>query len=371
MEDVLELTKKLVSIPSTIGNTHEIEGFVVDSLSKVKEAEASLLPVKGIGNNVVVSVIHDTSWPTILFNGHLDTVEVCKGWERDPFKPETQGDSLYGLGSADMKSGVAIAMLAFEHLAGLGCVNVRFAGSVDEEGDSAGAFALLDSGISADLCLIPEPSGGKVMMGCRGRVVFEAEVRGTSAHGSRPGDGVNAINEASRLVSELDNVPLIKHPQLGTGSVCVLEMTGGTRTLSVPDTCWMKIDRHYVTGETKDSMLADIRNAAAKLGSRASFDISYWKQRPTPFLDPYITENEGLVRRFAEAVGGESSYGKSVGDYNAFAKVMPTAVYGPMGTNWHAPDEHVSIRSIEECMAGYMRFADSLADNKPFIAPQH
>jgi succinyl-diaminopimelate desuccinylase len=270
-----------------------------------------------------------------------------------------------------MKSGVAIAMVMFKELARSECVNAMFAGSVDEEGNSAGAFALLDSGVSGDICIIPEPSGGKVMMGCRGRVVFEANVRGTSAHGSRPGEGVNAINEAARFVTELENIPLLMHPQLGPGSVCVLEMSGGTRTLSVPDTCWLKVDRHYVPGETKESMLGDMLSVAGRLGSEAEFEISLWRQRPTPFLEPFITENEGLVDLFTKAVGEDFTYGKSVGDYNAFAKVMPTVVYGPVGANWHSPDEHVSISSIARCLDGYRRFAGSIADNKPFIAPRH
>ncbi len=371
MEETMELAKKLISTPSTLGDTASIEGFALDWLSRVKGAEASLMPVSGIGNNVVAKVVHGPGYPTVLLNGHLDTVEVCGGWTRDPFKPAIEGDSFFGLGSADMKSGVAIAMVMFKELARAGCINTVFAGSVDEEGNSAGTFALLDSGVSGDICIIPEPSGGKVMLGCRGRVVFEANVRGTSAHGSRPGEGVNAINEAAGFVRELEHIPLVMHPQLGQGSVCVLEISGGTRTLSVPDRCWLKIDRHYVPGETKESMLGDMRAAAARLGSGAIIEISLWKKRPTPFLEPYITQNGGLVRLFTEAVGSPFSYGKSVGDYNAFAKFMPTAVYGPLGTNWHAPDEHVSVSSITECLDGYRRFVASLVNNKPFIAPRH
>jgi len=337
-------------------------------LENVKGADVELQPVKGIGNNVIAKVIHDINFPTILFNGHLDTVEVCKGWTKEPFSPVVEGDKLYGLGSADMKSGLAIGMHVFRELAGLGQVNVIFAGSVDEEGDSAGAFALLENGIKADLCLIPEPSGGKIMMGCRGRVVFEVDVQGASAHGSRPGNGVNAISEASKLVGKLESIRLIGHEKLGKGSFCTLEFTGGTRTLSVPDSCWLKIDRHYVTGETRESMLEQLKSAARNLNSKAIFDISYWKERPTPFLEPFITENEGLVNRFTKSVGGDFSYGKSVGDYNAFAKKMPTLVYGPWGENWHAPDEWVSISSIHKCIDGYDRFIKAIGRNGKYSA---
>ena len=360
MRDAIEIIKELVSISSVLGDTAEIENYVARELGKVKGAEIEMVPVKGIGNDVLANVHHDGDLPTILINGHLDTVDVCRSWTKDPFKPIVEDDRLYGLGSADMKAGVAIAMMMFRELAGLGKVNVIFAGSVDEEGDSAGAFALLERGIKADLCLIPEPSGGKLMMGCRGRVVFEVEARGASAHGSRPEEGVNAISEAARFVTALNSVPLIEHEKLGMGSLCVLEMGGGTRTLSVPDSCRLKIDRHYVTGEDKSSMLEQLEFVAKALNSRGRFEIGFWKDRPTPFLEPYITENTGLAELFTRSVGGNFAYGKSVGDYNAFSKVISTVVYGPSGVNWHAGDEYVSLASVRECLEGYRRFARNL-----------
>ncbi len=359
--DIIDLTKQLISIPSQIGQTTEIEAFVASYLEKVPDAEVELQPVPGHGNNVIVKVIHDTSLPTILINGHLDTVEICKGWEHDPFQPVIDGDRLYGLGSADMQSGVAVGMKAFEMLAKLKNINVIFAGTVDEEGDSTGAFVLLDSGMEADLCLIPEPSSGTLMMGCRGRVVFQVECRGTSAHGAKPEDGVNAISEASRFISKLNDLPLLKHEILSPGSFCVLEFQGGTQTLSVPDFSRIKLDRHYVAGETKEQMLADLEKAVLELNSPASFDIKSWPQRKTPFLEPYLTENKGLAKEFSDIVGSKITYGKSVGDYNAFAKHMPVVVYGPHGENWHGADEWGSISSIHESLAGYERFTSHLS----------
>ena len=125
--DIIDLTKKLISIPSQIGDTSEIENYIASYLEKVPGAEVELQPVPGHGNNVIARVIHDESLPTILINGHLDTVEICKGWVREPFQPVIEGDNLYGLGSADMQSGVAIGMKVFEMLAKLKNINVIFA----------------------------------------------------------------------------------------------------------------------------------------------------------------------------------------------------------------------------------------------------
>lgn len=359
--DIIEMVKRLVSTPGEIGRTAEVEELAASFLDRVPGAEIEIQAVPGHGNNVIARVFHDPSYPTILINGHLDTVEVCSGWEREPFQPVIEGDRLYGLGSADMQAGIAIGIEAFRMLAGLENVNVIFAGTVDEEGDSTGAFALLDNGIEADLCLIPEPTSGSLMMGCRGRLVFQVEVRGSSAHGAKPETGVNAITEASKFVCVLDKLPISGHDVLPPGSFCVLEFQGGTGTLSVPDSARLKLDRHYVPGETVEKMLADLERAAVELNSPGDFDIGLWPHRKTPFLEPYITDNSGLAREFCEFVGGKVSYGKSVGDYNAFARRMPVVVYGPEGGNWHAADEWVSISSVRETLAGYGRFIGHLS----------
>ncbi|MCK5038636.1 MAG: M20/M25/M40 family metallo-hydrolase [Thermoplasmata archaeon] len=352
----IDLLKELISIPSILGDTEKIENFVASQISDIADLE--FIHVPGKGRCVLATVEQDPNLPTIFINGHLDTVEVCNGWTYDPFKPRVDGDRLYGLGSADMKAGVAVSIEVFRKAAERG-LNVIFAGTIDEEGDSAGAFALKDLGIKADICLITEPSNEKVMLGCRGRYVVDVDVRGKSAHGAVPEKGVNAITEAGRLLARLDELPLKEHDILGRGSVCPLGIAGGTRTLSVPEECRIVLDRHVVPGETKETVVEDIRNLASSLKSQAVFSIGLNKERQTPFLEPYITSKNGLVKQFMEAVREDITYGKSVGDYNVFSTIAPTIVHGPIGDNWHSPDEWVSISSVERVMENYIRFLDT------------
>jgi acetylornithine deacetylase/succinyl-diaminopimelate desuccinylase-like protein len=259
-----------------------------------------------------------------------------------------------------MKSGLALAVEVFRMLADLGTVNATFLGTVDEEGDCTGAFAFLEQEPQANLALLTEPTNALLMMGCRGRLVYDVVVRGQSAHGARPDQGVNAVDEACRFGLALQDVEFAGHEVLGRGSVCILQMEGGTPTLSVPETCRIKLDRHYVPGETPGGITAQLKGLADGLDSKAAFDIGLDGSRQTPFLEPYVTANEGLVSGFCGAVGAELLYGRSVGDYNAFAKFMPTVVYGPTGGNWHCADEWVSLSSLHECLAGYESFTASL-----------
>jgi acetylornithine deacetylase/succinyl-diaminopimelate desuccinylase-like protein len=271
-----------------------------------------------------------------------------------------EGDRLYGLGSIDMKAGLAVAVEVFREMADMGSVNVTFVGTVDEEGDCAGAFAFLGQGHKADLCILAEPTNCEIMMGCRGRLVFDVRVRGRSAHGARPDMGVNAVDEACRFALALQDMEFTEHDVLGPGSACILAIEGGTETLSVPESCRIKLDRHYVPPETPEGIAARLDDIVEGLGTRASFDIRPDPDRPTPFLEPYVTACEGLAAEFCTAVGSGYIYGRSVGDYNAFAKHMPTVVYGPTGANWHCADEWVSLPSVDECLRGYGRFLEAL-----------
>ena len=354
---VIDLLKELISIPSMLDNTTEIEDFTADVLRQT--ADPRFIEDEGKGRNVMASAVNDPSKPTILLNGHLDTVNVCGGWTREPFEPVVEGDRLYGLGAVDMKAGIALGLTIFGEMAGSGH-NVIYTGSIDEERDSAGAFALIDSGIEADLCFVQEPTYEKVVLGCRGRYVIDVAVGGQSAHGATPEKGVNAVVEAGRLVSNLELVTVREHELLGKGSLCVLDMHGGTPTLSVPETCHIKIDRHVVPGDTADSVVTEIRELAQKLNSRADFDIYLNRERPTPFLEAFVTPKSALVSKFMEVSGAEVIYGRSVGDYNAFAKEFPTLVFGPYGENWHMADEWVSISSIDRCLEVYRKFFASL-----------
>jgi len=355
---LIEILREFIATPSHSHDTADFEELVASKVGEINDVR--FMPVQGIGRNVVSRVVHDDSLPTVIISGHMDTVPVCEGWTREPLQATVEGDLMYGLGSADMKSGLALAVRVFRTLADLGTVNATFLGTVDEEGDCTGAFTFLDKEPEADLAILAEPTNAMVMMGCRGRLVYDILVRGRSAHGARPDRGVNAIDEACRFTLALQDLDFAEHDILGRGSACVLSMEGGTDTLSVPETCRMKLDRHYVPGETPEGITSQLLGLAEGLDSRAGFDIGLDGGRKTPFLEPYLTENEGLAAEFCGAVKAELLYGRSVGDYNAFATRMPAVVYGPTGGNWHCADEWVSLSSLDECLEGYERFAAAL-----------
>ena len=133
--------------------------------------------------------------PTLLLNGHVDTVGV-EGMPA-PFEPKVEGDRLYGRGAADMKGGVAGLVIAAEEIAREDRGSVVLALVADEEDASLGTEAVIDrlgeTGLAPDVAVVGEPTHLARTVSLRGFAVVEVEFAGRSAHSSLPAEGVNAV----------------------------------------------------------------------------------------------------------------------------------------------------------------------------------
>jgi succinyl-diaminopimelate desuccinylase len=367
LDPVVETTKDLIAIPSQTGKEHKLCDIVKGRLEECAD-EVLKVPVDGCGPSLVA--YHRTSRkdaPTIVLNGHLDTVGVAEGWLTDPYEPVVDGNRLFGLGSGDMKSGLAILIEIFERFSKEKGLNITLTASSDEEGNSFGAYTLMQKGfVKGNVCLMTEPTNEMIMLGCRGRYVVDIKVVGKAAHGARPHLGINAIEDAARVVTNLNRIKPRQHELLGRGSLCILKVTGGADSLSVPDKCIIRVDRHVVPGETQELVMDDFIKALKPLEIQSKLTFS-WMKRPTPFLEPYITERTELVKTFIylqREVSGSSEdnivYGESVGDFNLFGKAMPTIVYGPAAQDWHSPNEFVLMDSIVRVRDLYVKYLKSV-----------
>jgi acetylornithine deacetylase/succinyl-diaminopimelate desuccinylase-like protein len=355
--DVLDLTKKLVSIPSPFGKEQEIAEFLAKSL----KGDVRLQPVEGFGPNVIATSGSKKKGPRILLAGHMDTVPAPADYGRDPHRPMVKDGKLFGLGACDMKAGLAVVATAYNEFVDSGA-DLTFLGTSDEEGNCNGVFKFLADAHLYDMALVAEPTNLRLMLGCRGRYVIEAEVIGKAAHGARPEKGANAISRAARAILALENIKPREHDVLGPGSACILKIEGGGDGLSVPDRCVIRLDRHVVPGDTPTTVMAEARKALEHIQGREDVKLRMM-ERPTPFLEPYVFDKRGHIGRFAKAAGDpEVIYGKSVGDYNALATRFPTAVYGPTGDHWHAVGEYVEVDSIYKALEGYRAYLRGLAD---------
>lgn len=367
--DEVELLKKLVSIKSPFGEEDRISQFIAKTLED-NGFDVERVPVEGFGDDVLARL--PGKGPTVVLNGHMDTVNLSPGWSRNPWG-EIDGDRLYGLGSADMKAGLAVLLSLFTEMAELPKrerPNLVFTAVSDEEGFSRGTWGLIESGKlnNADLVLVAEPTNEKLMLGARGRFVIKISAKGRKAHAARPQNGVNAIEELAKVVSNLSRIRMKKHPKLGRGSYCTLSFKGEADGLSVPDYAEAIVDRHTVVGESWASVQMELEKLTKKLGVTAEIKVEK-SPRPTPEMLPYvIRENLREVNVFKRAMKEQglepiTTYGKSVGDFNYFATYLrkTTLVFGPTGGNWHGSDEWVSINSVRRVKEVYRKFLMAIA----------
>lgn len=200
--------------------------------------------------------------PTLLLNGHLDTVGV--GAMKNPFSADVRDGRLYGRGSCDMKAGVACilataARLSQQDLTG----ELIVALTADEEHASLGMQAVVDAGIRADAAVVCEPTSLEIMPAHKGFLWMDVHVTGKAAHGSRPDVGVDAIVHMGHVLAALDEEARrlgrqFNHPLLGPASVHAGTITGGTAPSIYPDSCHLVVERRTLPGETADQIMAEM-----------------------------------------------------------------------------------------------------------------
>jgi acetylornithine deacetylase/succinyl-diaminopimelate desuccinylase-like protein len=351
-EEAATLTAELVAIRSYPGQEGSVQRHVAGWL-EANGLEPEFQPTEDDRPNVIARVVNGAG-RTLLLNGHVDTVLAVEGWSSDPWTPRRDGDRLYGLGGADMKSGVAAAMLATRALAqnrDRWHGSVVFSSVVDEEAYSIGARALIASGIQADYCVVTESSWDRPALGSVGKTLVRIDVTGQAAHASWPWEGINAATEAARLVARLDEIPLREHPRM-RGSRCVLSFDSGNDqyVITVPEKARVILNRMIVPGESRESVLIEVRALVDDLESPARFELTI----DPPHYPPWETDAaHPLAQSLARAYEAEAGHGPEwgfggFGDMNLFSEEagIPTVMIGPRGENFHQADEWVDIPSI-------------------------
>lgn len=315
--------------------------------------------------------------PTLLLNGHLDTVGV-DGMTIDPFGAELSGDRLMGRGSCDMKAGVAALMAAASRLAAEGPrPNLIVALTADEEYASVGMAELVagrtDGGPPlADLAIVCEPTELRVMPAHKGFVWLKTTFQGRAAHGSRPDLGIDAIRHAGLYLAALDGYASAlrarpEHPLLGYGSFHAGTIRGGSAESVYPDHCELLLERRTMPGELAADVIAEFHDVLARVqGEHADVNASIEMTLARPGTE--VPSDSDLVRGLLE-VGSACGVEPVVEGMTAWVDAallneagIPAVCYGPGSIEQaHTVDEWVDVRQIRTCADVLERFARSLA----------
>jgi acetylornithine deacetylase len=295
----------------------------------------------------------------ILLNGHLDTVGVG-GMTVPPFQGEVVDGRLLGRGSCDMKGGIASILSAAAALAREGWEEGELVVALvaDEEHASIGAQALVEAGLTADLCVVCEPTSLAVAPAHKGFAWTEVVVHGRAAHGSRPERGIDAIRNMGQLLVALSEIEARleaapAHPLLGRGSIHAGTVVGGRAPSVYPDLCTLVLERRLLPGEAVAQGEAEIRELVARLEARIpDFRATVTGGLTRPGTE--VAEDHTLVLGLLQAMVGQG-LAPVVAPMSAWVDAavfneagIPSVCFGPGSIEQaHAADEWCPIEEIE------------------------
>ena len=256
MTDLLAETAELMAIPSL---SHH-EGELADHIEARLRA-APWLEVTRIGANVIARTTGSRPGRVVLA-GHLDTVPADGN-----ATPRVEGDTLWGLGAADMKSGLAVHL----HLATTvddPATEVTYVFYAAEEvarehnGLLAVAAARPDL-LAGDVAILGEPTNGVIEAGCQGVVKLRVTLAGRRAHSARPWMGVNAVHRLAPLLTSVagweERRAVIDGCEYRE-SVQVVAVEGGVAANVVPDRASVVVSFRYAPDRTPDQATGVIRD---------------------------------------------------------------------------------------------------------------
>jgi succinyl-diaminopimelate desuccinylase len=292
--DLLALTETLCEIPSVSGT----EAALADVVEARLRAGRAGLRVERIGANVVARTDFGRDRRVVL-GGHLDTVPA-----NGNASPRREGDVLHGLGSADMKGGLAVMLALADDLGGareprFDVTIVLYEGEevADEHNGLRRLFEEAPALVQGDLAILLEPTGGWVEAGCQGTISVRATFAGARAHSARPWMGVNAIHKAAPL---LDRCARFEAATVDVDSLeyrealQVVRIEGGIANNVVPDSCSVVINRRYAPSRSLDDAVAEVVAFCSEAGADAVEVSNASMAAPPNLTNPLIAEMIGV-----------------------------------------------------------------------------
>jgi acetylornithine deacetylase/succinyl-diaminopimelate desuccinylase len=379
-EEVVKLTQNLISIESheeARGREAKAAKYLLDWY-KGAGVEVVAQPVEGKRVNIIAKIPGVGHGPSLMLNGHLDTVPA--GSMKRPFDPYIEEGVLHGRGACDMKGAVAAMCCAVKgiHQGGIRLDgDLYFSGVVGEETGSPGIRELIDKDPLSDYAIVGEPTGLKIGLAHKGFIFIEVEIGGRSGHGSRPEQGVNAVSFAARFVTRLEeclggSLQEKSHPLLGHSTLSVGKIAGGTKPNVIPDHCTVQIDYRYLPGETSQGVIASVREVLDGLHKDfpgITYDLHEIEQFSLLPHAPLEASEEGrisqtLATSIKQELGREPEF---VGlpywsDGAALAQHgVETIICGPGDiSKAHGPQESVEVKQLKEAAFLYMDVALAL-----------
>jgi len=317
----------------------------------------------------------------VIVSGHTDTVPWDgQDWSVDPLSATVRDGRLYGRGSADMKSFIAVALANAERfLASEAPFAVHFAFSYEEEIGCFGVKELIadmrDAGIKPLACIVGEPTSMVPAIAHKGVYRYKCCVRGKEAHSSLTPKSVNAIEMAARVIGKVRDMaegferdePRYEGFDVPFSTASVGQFHGGIADNVVPRDAEFRYEfRDLPTADAKrmqQEVLAyagSLEPAMKKVAPDAGFSFDTICEIPS-----FLGSANDAITKLAQRLAGEErttlvAFGTEAGLFKNAG--IPTVVCGPGSIEQaHQPDEYVSLEQLARCELFMHRLASSPA----------
>lgn len=340
--DLLDLTAELVGVPSVSRQ----EGTLADRVERSLR-DCGWLTVDRVGDNVVARTSLGRSQRLILA-GHLDTVPP--GHDGGP---RVEGDTLWGVGAADMKGGLAV-MLDLAIAMPEPAVDVTWCFYAREEVDRAESgleelWGARPDLLAGDAAVLGEPTDALVEAGCQGTLRVVVTLGGIRAHTARPFAGRNAVHRLAPVLDEVvgwEGRTVVLDGCRYAEQLQVVSIGGGVANNVVPDRATLAVNYRYAPdrdGRSAGAFVAALLAGSLDEGLGDGFEVVDCADGAPPALD------HPLLARLLAATGEPPRAKVGWTDVASFwAHGVPAANFGPGDPLLaHHPDERVTRASLE------------------------
>jgi len=335
-QELGNLTLDLVNISSVSKD----EKSIADSIEKTLQGYGHL-KITRVSNSLVAQTNFGNK-QRVVIAGHIDTVPA-----NNNFPGKMTNSEIVGLGSVDMKSGIAVALrLASEITNSNFDITYLFYESEEIETKFNGLELITKQQkdlLNCDFAILMEPTNGILEVGCQGSLRFEVSSTGKRSHSARWWNGENAIHKTNKILEILNNYksrePEIDGYKFREGLQAV-KINGGIAGNVVPDSVSVSINHRFAPDTTIDQATTNMKNLFKDFNFHL---VDAANAAPTGLANP-------LIREFVSSVGKNIAPKFGWTDVARFANAgIPAINFGPGDPNLaHHPDEKVSITQIND-----------------------
>ena len=327
-----------------IAEWSESLGFEVE-IQALDERKSNLIARAGSGSDGLV------------LSGHTDTVPCDPTlWSSDPFSAREADERIYGLGSCDMKSFLALALNASSsvNLASLKRP-LTIVATADEETTMNGARLIADNGRKLGrFCVIGEPTGLSPVRQHKGSLTMSVEFVGQSGHASDPALGNNALEGMYHYMTALfayreriegqynDPAFTIPTPTMNLGHI-----HGGDNSNRICGACTLLIDIRFLPSMSYATLQSDLEQMASEVASARGLEVHTKTFGEGRAMD---TDEASEIARYLTHLTGKQASSVAFGTEAPYFNAMQTEtiVIGPGSIKQaHQPDEFLPIAQID------------------------